>query len=72
MSDGQIPENDRQRHRHVRAGFVALGTSLNAWCRENGVTLQSADKALNGEWTGPGAEALVRRIMRAAENQLEC
>ena len=72
MCDVKITENGRQRHRGVRAGFVAQGTSLNAWCRANGVTRQSADKALNGAWTGPGAEALVGRILQAAGQKLEC
>ena len=53
-------------HRNVRAGFIARGTSLHAWCRENQICRPSADKALKGVWTGPGARKLIARLVTAA------
>jgi hypothetical protein len=72
MSVANISHIDRERHRLARAGFVERGTTLNAWCRENGVTRQNADKALLGQWTGPRATALVDRIAMAAGKGLRC
>lgn len=50
----------------VRAGFVARGTSLNAWCKSHQVLHQNARKCLLGEWDGPKAKALRRQIIAAA------
>lgn len=61
-----IPDNLEDRHRMVRAGFILKGTSLAAWCRENGVKHQNAHKAIIGTWTGPKAKSLLTRIMIAA------
>ncbi|MCU0912418.1 MAG: hypothetical protein MUE98_14090 [Rhodobacteraceae bacterium] len=55
------------RNATVRAAFVARGSSLHAWCRENGVDPHNARKALVGIWTGPKADELVRKIEAAAE-----
>lgn len=32
----------------VRAAFVARGTTLNAWCKANGLNRQTVEKALKG------------------------
>ena len=53
-------------HLNVRAGFVAQGTSLGRWCRDNGVRRQNAEKALKGVWIGPGARRLCARLVEAA------
>lgn len=50
----------------IRAGFVAQGTSLNAWCLAEGVKPTNAYKALAGKWTGPKATALIERLAQAA------
>lgn len=50
----------------VRAGFTALGTSLHAWCKANGIAPQNAHKALTGDWTGPKASALIKRMKDAS------
>lgn len=50
----------------VRAGFVAQGSSLHAWCRQSGIDYHNARKALDGRWRGPKAGALVRKIVAAA------
>jgi hypothetical protein len=50
----------------VRAAFVRRGTSLNAWCKSEGVSRQYAAQVLSGESTGPSAKALVARLLSAA------
>lgn len=37
-----------ETYRAVRAALVARGTTLNAWCKANGFTRQTAEKALKG------------------------
>ena len=65
MSDGMLPDNLLLRHRLVRAAFVAKGSSLKAWCEQEGVKRQNADKALMDQWKGPKASAIVTRILEA-------
>ena len=49
----------------VRASFVRMGTSLNAWCKGHGVKRQWAEKVLKGERNGPKANALMKKIFDA-------
>ncbi|MEP2707835.1 MAG: hypothetical protein ABJQ71_19325 [Roseibium sp.] len=58
--------DDDQLLRAVRAGFVLQGTSLNAWCRANGVVRRTAEQSLSGENKSTNAVALVARIRLAA------
>lgn len=66
MCKVNIPDNLRERHRRIRAGFVLKGTTLQAWCIKNGVKRQNADKALLGQWNGPKARSVVQQIMADA------
>jgi hypothetical protein len=66
MSVVNVSHINRERPSLAKAGFVERGTPLNAWCRQNGVIRQNADRALLGQWTGPRATALVDRIAMAA------
>lgn len=50
----------------VRAGFVAQGKTLAAWCRENGVTRQVAERCLKGTRNGRRSIELRDRIAKAA------
>ena len=52
--------------RAVRAGLVARGSSLNAWCKARKIMRQNATKALVGDWKGPKATALVAKLMKSA------
>ena len=63
VSDQAAP---RQTLLDVRAGFTAQGISLRAWCIDAGVKPQNAHKALIGDWNGPKAQALVKRILIAS------
>lgn len=54
----------------VRAGFVLQGTSLQAWCREQGLLRQNVRKCLLGEWNGPKAKQLRKKIIEAARVRL--
>ena len=56
-----------RRANHIRAGFVAQGTTMAAWCRENGVQAPNARKALLGSWKGPKADALVAKLIEASK-----
>lgn len=50
----------------VRAGFVSNGSTLTAWCRENGIHHSNARQALLGAWDGPAGKTLRRRLLKAA------
>ena len=67
MTNENLPENFKQRQRLVRAGFIAQGTSFQAWCVQESVTRQNADKALMNQWKGQKASELVARILEAAK-----
>jgi hypothetical protein len=54
-------------YRRVRAGFVANGTSLRAFCIANHVFPQNARDCLLGIWRGPRAQALRRQLMQASK-----
>jgi hypothetical protein len=56
----------KERYLKVRVGFVAQGTSLNAWCRSNGIFIQYVRDAFLGRWNGPAAEALRERVTVAS------
>jgi lambda repressor-like predicted transcriptional regulator len=66
MPNANIQDHLLFRHRLIRAGFVAQGTSLQAWCKQEGVKRQNAEKALKQTWKGPKAADLVTRILEAA------
>lgn len=56
-------------HARVKAGFVLCGTSLNAWCRENGVSPSYAHAVLTDATNGPAAQALRQRLFNASLSQ---
>lgn len=56
-------------HARVKAGFVLSGTSLNAWCRNNGVSPSYAHAVLTGTTNGPAAQALRQRLLNASLSQ---
>lgn len=49
-------------YQKVRGGFIARGTTLAAWCRENGHNPTNARSALVGAWNGPKGRKLRRRL----------
>lgn len=55
----------------VRADFIVKGTSLNAWCVDNGLRRQNVAKALTGDWRGPKATEVVELVVCAARLGLE-
>jgi hypothetical protein len=50
----------------VRAGFAAQNTTLNRWCKANGIGTEAARQTLAGLRRGAEAEELRQRIMQAA------
>ena len=58
--------NPSNTYRMVRAGFVAQGTTLNRWCIANGISRQTAEKALKGERVNRNSSVLVERLVKAA------
>ncbi len=54
----------------VRAGFAAQNSTLNKWCKANGVNHEAARQTLLGARRGDDAEALRQRIMRDAGVEL--
>lgn len=68
MSLPNTRENaDQALYLRVRAAFVGQGTTLNAWCKDNGTHIQNVRDAFFGRWRGPGADELVRRVVTAAK-----
>lgn len=53
--------------KEVRAGFTIQGTSLRAFCRDNGLTYQNVYAALRGGWSGPKARELVLVTVEASK-----
>ena len=56
-------EGVEERYLKIRVAFLERGTSLHAWCAEEGVPMQNARAALLGIWTGPKASVLASRII---------
>jgi len=50
----------------VRAGFIANGMSLHAWCIQNNVNYPNARQALIGSWAGVKGTKLLNQIADAA------
>ena len=59
------------RYQRVRAAFILRGTTLNEWCRANGVHIQNVREAFFGRMRGPVGRALVQRIEAAAQVHCE-
>lgn len=52
----------RKFYKHVRAVLIERGTTLNAWCIENGINRQTATHALSGTRSGAKSLAIASRI----------
>jgi len=50
----------------VRAGFIKQGTSLSAYCRENGIEGKTVHRLLSGKWDGKKARAIRQQLIEAA------
>jgi hypothetical protein len=55
-----------QLARAVIAGFRLQGTTMNHWCKQNGITQQNANQAIRGSWNGPKAKQLLLAIVQAS------
>lgn len=64
---GNLIQQEKYALNVVRAAFVLNGTSLAAWCRENGVVRRTAEQAINGSNRSDNARLLAERIHRAAQ-----
>lgn len=60
------PEANQDSYLRVRVAFVARGTSLHAWCRDNGVAMSNVRAAFFGVWKGEKATALIVKVRAAA------
>ncbi|MEO5328100.1 MAG: hypothetical protein H7829_07625 [Magnetococcus sp. THC-1_WYH] len=56
----------QELYRNVRAGFVAQGSTLTAWCRERRINPNNARAVLIGSWDGPKGRALREKLIKAA------
>ncbi len=63
--DMQAPGHEL--YARVRAGFVAKGSSLNQWCKANGVEHRSARMVLIGAWNGNKSRVLRAEIIKNVE-----
>lgn len=53
--------------REVLSGFVLQGTTLNKFCKANGIRRTSADKALKFQRNGIVAQELRQRLIEASK-----
>ena len=53
-------------HEVIVGTFRARSTTLDGWCKDNGVTPGIARNATFGQSRGPGGSALLERIIDAA------
>jgi hypothetical protein len=60
------PEPSRDLLRKVKAHFILEGTTLTAWCRDNGINMPNAREALMGTWDGPAGRRLRERLCHVA------
>ena len=58
------------RYTNIRVAFLLRGSSLHAWCKDEGIAMQNARAALLGIWCGPKADKLTARIIEAAGGTL--
>jgi hypothetical protein len=49
-------------YQQVRGGFISSGTTLAAWCRDNGCNPTNARSALMGSWNGPKGRKLRQKL----------
>lgn len=67
MSLTNTPKDaDQDLYLRVRASFIGQGTTLNAWCKQNGTHIQNVRDAFFGRWTGEKAALLVEKVTTAA------
>ncbi|MGO2233491.1 MAG: hypothetical protein ACTH5B_05410 [Marinomonas sp.] len=55
----------------VKGEFIASGTTITKWCRENSVTVANVRSAMLGSWNGPKASELKKKILDAAGLTME-
>jgi hypothetical protein len=53
----------RDLYNLVRAGFVSQGSSLSAWCKNQGISRANAVHCLVGSWNGPKGQALRKQLV---------
>ena len=70
MSD-RYHDHPKECYLKVPAGFVAQGTSLNAWCQTSGLHIQNVRDASLGKWNGPSSDALRKRVVTASGASIE-
>ena len=73
MQQAEITKSDMaelaQQWQEIRIGFISQGTSLHAFCKENGIHRPNAKKAFGGDWNGKKAIALRNRLIEASTAQ---
>ncbi len=54
----------KRLYRAVQAGFIANDTTLTSWCRQNGLTTQTAVQALCGALDSAKYRAVRKQIIQ--------
>lgn len=55
-----------QQWQEIRIAFISQGSSLHAFCKENGIHRPNARKAYSGKWNGKKAQELREYLAKAA------
>ena len=61
-----------ERLNRIKAGFLLQGTTLTAWCRDQGIHRPNLVMAAQGKRRGPAAEKLVEHAEAAAVRGFQC
>lgn len=73
MQQAEVTKSDAaelaRQWQEIRIGFISQGTSLHAFCKENGIHRPNAKKAFGGRWNGKKAIALRKRLIEASAAQ---
>lgn len=69
MSDSTTPPARDDLVRLVRVGFIKNGTTLSAWCKDQGLAHSYVYKVLKAETNGPAAKTLRDRLVHASNAQ---
>lgn len=67
MSVANTTQSEKASHYiNIRMAFMLMGSSLHAWCGDEGIHMQNARAAILGQWSGPKAIQLIEKIEIAA------
>lgn len=56
---------------NIRSNFVKNGTTLEGFCKQNGIDKPNVYKIFRGKWNGEKAQQLKKRLIDASKGKTE-